>query len=190
MAWLPVPRRRSVREELRLATHRRKRRTIASTFGALVPGPSFLRFDWTGAARVVFGGPSAGPVVDLPGGPFAAGATVIVQGQLVDELGNGIPSRQLAYLTMTLVDAVDMAVVNGRLESNVLNTGGGAVDSSGNLTLRLSPDDTALANDPGASRIQRSIILDWEWLAGTTVSYGRQQGNLTLVALAGTLKRK
>lgn len=190
MTWLPRPNRRPFRTESDVAAITTRRRPrVTAAIGQCELTPSYLRFDWSGGPRVVFGGPvgagPAGPIANLPGGPYAAGQTVMVQGQLVDELGAGIPAAQLTSLTLSIVDTLTGAVVNGVQQVNILNIGRGSVDALGNLTIRLLPADTSLASEPGAQQLQRSLIIDWSYAAGQIVSFGRQQCNLVLYALAG-----
>jgi hypothetical protein len=114
--------------------------------------------------------------------PVAAGATVIYRGQFLDDAGNPIPAAALQSLTLSIVDTKSGAIVNGASAVNILNAGRGAVDNLGNLTLVLSPLDTALANAGDLSE-ERSLVLDWTYLGG--VRTGRHQVDFTLIALAG-----
>lgn len=189
--WLQRPKRKPFRTEADVSQiTTRKRRARTALFATCQPQPSYLRFDWSGGPRVVFGGPvgagPAGPIASLPGSPYAAGQTVVVQGQLVDELGVGVSSAQLTSLTLTIVDTLTGVVVNNVLQVNILNTGRGTVDALGNLTIRLLPGDTSMINEPGATQLQRSLVIDWQFAQGQVTSSGRQQCNFTLYALAGT----
>lgn len=147
--------------------------------------PSFLRYDWAGGPRLVFAPNGYAPTVNLPGSPFAAGQTIQVQGQFTDAFGNGIQATQFQSCTLTIVDTLTGAVVNNCLQASILNTGRGSIDSQGNLTLTLGPDDTSLAGEPGATQCQRSCVIDWMYSQGAVTSYGREQANLILLALAG-----
>jgi hypothetical protein len=113
--------------------------------------------------------------------PVAAGATAIYRAQLVDDLGNAIPAAALTTLTLSIVDAVSGAVVNGCQQANILNAGRGAVDAQGNLTVTLGAQDTALL---AAGDVQefRSLIFDWSYGGGKT---GRHQVDFPIIALSG-----
>lgn len=115
--------------------------------------------------------------------PIAAGATAVYKGQLQDDLGNPISAASLTTLTLSIVDTVTKAVVNGVSAVNILNTGRGAVDSAGNLTVTLGPADTALlvASDP---QEYRSLILDWTFAVGAKT--GRHQVDFLIIAMAGS----
>jgi hypothetical protein len=113
---------------------------------------------------------------------IAAGATAVYKGQLQDENGTAVPSAQLASLTLSIVDTFSGAIVNSCSQVNILNTGRGTVDSSGNLAVTLGPSDTALlvATD---QQEYRSMVLDWTYLGGAKT--GRHQVDLLIQALTG-----
>lgn len=182
MAWLPRGRRKPRYQH---PTPRRHPRPLpASLFGAPVTIQTTVEFNWSGSSGIIFSGGSSGASINLPGGPWPAGATITVQGQIVDPEGNGLAAANLTALTLTLVDTLTGLIVNGCYKANILNYGRGTVDVSGDLTIRLGPNDTSIADAPGAARLQRSMIVDWTWADGIYTSVGRQQANLMLVALA------
>lgn len=106
-------------------------------------------------------------------------------GQFTDATLNGIPAAQFTYCTLTIVDTLTGAVVNNCVQTNILNTGRGSIDSNGNLSLSLYPADTSTIDEPGASQIQRSLIIDWAYAQGSVTSVGRQQANFIVLALSG-----
>lgn len=126
-----------------------------------------------------------GLVATAPNGPYAAGSTPVYGGQgtaqIVDGNGNGIPAAALTSLTLSIVDTLSGAVINGAQAVNILNTGRGAVDDQGFLTIALLPGDTSLS-EVNTPSIQRSLVIDWTYGAGLV---GRHQVNFQVVALAG-----
>lgn len=120
------------------------------------------------------------PIVRLPGA-FAAGSTFPVNGQIVDGTLNGIPATNLVSLTLSIVDVLTMAIINGVQAINILNTNRGTVDNQGNLTIQLEVGDTLMDEVPGATSIVRALIIDWS----TLTLVGRQQIEFVLLALAG-----
>jgi len=120
-------------------------------------------------------------ITEVPGGPFAAGATLVYTGRLLDGNGNGIPASALDSLTLTLATTATGAVVNGVDHVNILNTGRGTVDDEGNLTITLGPADTVMDPAPAATVVKRSIVMDWTFNGGA--DEGRHEARLTFVAL-------
>ena len=111
--------------------------------------------------------------VGLAPGAVPAGKTLVYTGQFVDETGAPILPADLNSLTLTIVDTVSGAVVNGVSGVGILNTGRGAVDSQGNLTLTLqAPGDTGLLN-PGDAQETRSLVLDWTYAGGAKLGAHR-----------------
>ena len=129
----------------------------------------------------------AGPIINV-GTPFAANSTPTYTGQMVDPYVNGIPASDFSALTLTIADTLSGAIINSVNQVNILNTGRGAIDSSGNLTISLEAGDTSMSEVPGIAQIQRSLIIDWTYaVTGSQPSSGsgRHQANFLLVALAG-----
>lgn len=124
------------------------------------------------------------PVVNLPNGPIAAGTRPRYAAQLFDDFGVGIPANDLATFTLTLVDTLSNAVVNGVDDEDILNVGRGTVDAEGNFVVTLEVTDTGMDEVPGASRVQRSMVLDWTTTADPPL-VGRHQANFYLYRLAG-----
>lgn len=100
-------------------------------------------------------------VVNLPNGPYVEGSTPIYTGQLLDNYGVGIPAASLLDLTLTILDTLSGAVINGCFEVDILNSDRGVVDASGNMTVTLQTGDTSLDDVPSAAQIQRSLIFSW-----------------------------
>ena len=114
--------------------------------------------------------------------PIASGQTALYKCQLLDETGAPVPASTLTALTLSIVDTATKAVVNGCNAANILNSGRGTVDASGNLAVTLAPADTTLL---AAADLQemRSLIIDWTYAAGAKV--GRHQVDFVIVALSG-----
>ena len=144
-----------------------------------------LLYEWMGASYLLDGAAVSGPVTQAPGGPFAAGSTPQYRGQLFDAFGAPIPAANLSALTLSIVDALTGAVVNGVSAVNILNTGRGTVDAQGNLVVSLLAADTSTGEVPGASQVWRSLVLDWTYTQSAVTGSGRHQANFSVVALSG-----
>jgi hypothetical protein len=114
--------------------------------------------------------------------PVASGQTAQYTCQLLDETGAPVPASALTALTLTIVDTATKAVVNGCSAANILNTGRGTVDSSGNLAVTLMPADTALLVSADTQEL-RSLIVDWTYAAGAKL--GRHQVDFLIIGLSG-----
>lgn len=121
-------------------------------------------------------------IVNLPNGPYAAGSTPVYTCQIVDGTGAGIPADDFITLTLTIVDTLTGTVINNCSQDDILNVGRGTIDDDGNLVVQLGADDTSMAEVPTASKVQRSLVLDWET---STDLIGRHQANFNLSRLAG-----
>lgn len=121
-------------------------------------------------------------IVNLPNGPFASDTTPVYTCQIVDGTGAGIPAADFLTLTLSIRDTLTGAIINNCTQDDILNTGRGAIDDEGNLTIQLEVADTSMSGVPSASRVQRSLIIDW--LTATNLT-GRHQANFTLTRLAG-----
>lgn len=122
-------------------------------------------------------------IFNAPNGPFAANTTPVVTAQIVDANQVGIPAANLNSLTLSIVDSATGAIINDVSQVDILNTGRGTVDASGNMTITLLEGDTSLSEAPGVQLIQRSLVVDWSYNSG--VSLGRGQINFVLQVLAG-----
>jgi hypothetical protein len=100
--------------------------------------------------------------------PVAEATSAVLTGRLVDATGAPVPGPQLSTLTLTLVDRDTGNIVNGRNATDILNANGGEVDVGGNLSLTLTPDDTALI-DAERDREGRIARLAWTWNAGNVL---------------------
>lgn len=80
---------------------------------------------------------------------------------LKDENDNAISSASLDSLKLTLIsisDAPVYSVINGRNQQNVLNLNGVTVDNLGNLSWRLSVDDTTLMDSHLDKEVHQAIF--------------------------------
>jgi len=121
-------------------------------------------------------------IVNLPNGPFASDTTPVYTCRIVDSTGVGIPAADFLTLTLSICDTLTGAIVNNCTRDDILNTGRGTIDDEGNLTIQLEVGDTSMTGVPSASRVQRSLIIDW---TTTTDLAGRHQANFVLTRLAG-----
>jgi len=127
------------------------------------------------------------PIVNISS-PWPAGSTPTYTCQIVDPYGVGIPASAFSSLTLSIVDTLSGAIINGASQVNILNTGRGMIDSSGNLTIVLETGDTSMSEAPGQAQIQRALVIDWTYATtGSQPSFGtsRHQVNFILLALAG-----
>src|SRR6185312_7778962 len=106
-----------------------------------------------------------------PSQAVAAGSTAVYKAQIVDETGAAVPAANLSSLTLSITDTLSGAVVNSASQVSILNTGRGTVDSSGNLVVTLTPQDTALLASTDAQEY-RSLTIDFAYSGGKT---GRHQ---------------
>ena len=157
-------------------------------------GQTVLLWDWMACSSIVGDtGYSTGaqlgmPIVTAPNSPYAAGSTPIYRGTLVDPYGAGIPAADLSSLTLTIADVLTGDVINGVSQVNILNTGRGTIDSSGNLQVSLLAADTSMDEVPGSLQVERALVIDWTYATSgpaATSGSGRHQVNFTLVALSG-----
>lgn len=90
-----------------------------------------------------------------------------------DETETAIPAVSLSTLTLLLYDqqteldspGSTAAIINSRNRIDILNANGCIVDSSGNLTLTLSPADNVIVNT-GESSERHVALFEWTYAAG------------------------
>jgi hypothetical protein len=109
-------------------------------------------------------------------------STYRITATITDESGAALPAASLATLVLTLY-ALDAAltIVNGVTAANILNTGRGAVDAAGKLTLTLLPADNVLIDPTQGSEIHVALV-EWTWAAG--LKAGKHEVQFTVVNLA------
>ena len=120
------------------------------------------------------------PIISIAS-PIPDSITWPVSGQLVDAVGVGISQADLLTFTLTLFDTMSGAIVDDVSQADILNTGRGTVDDEGNFVVTLTADDTSTGELPGATMVQRSMVLDWS----TSSFSGRQQVNFWIEVLGG-----
>ena len=97
---------------------------------------------------------------------FAEGKTAKITAVIEDEDGNGIDVANLGTVTLTLFNDRSRAIINSRNQADIKNTGGGTIDSSGNLTLVLSAADMAILN--ASNDAERHVaFIEWTYSSGT-----------------------
>jgi hypothetical protein len=127
-----------------------------------------LTYIYSGFSKIAIPGTVGAAIVYLPTGPFPAGSTFNVFGQILDPYGNGIPAANLTSLTLTIFDSLTGAIINGVSNVNILNVDRGTVDTQGNLVVMLNPGDTSTAEAPGATFVARSLLVSWAGTYSTT----------------------
>lgn len=94
-------------------------------------------------------------------GPVLEKTTAYYSGTLTDESGAALPAASLATLALSYYDVASGTTINSRNAQNALNTNGVTVDSSGLLTWRLDPADTAIL---GTGRVEvHEALFTWTW---------------------------
>lgn len=119
-------------------------------------------------------------ITNISNGPFAAGSTIVYTGVIQDASGNPVSGQQLVTLTLSLVETDTGLVLNNVDQVNILNQDRGTVDNLGNLTITLSPADTAMTSDLQVNLY--SLIIDFSYNGGT----GRHQVNFKVQQLSGS----
>lgn len=118
-------------------------------------------------------------VTTFHGDPIPARATAIYKAQIVDQAGVGIPAGNFTSLTVSLYDTASGQIVNSVETVDILNTGRGTIDSSGNLTITFLPDDMAPVGlvQPGFLQY-RQILIEWAYNSGDSI--GRHEVDFSI----------
>lgn len=119
--------------------------------------------------------------VTVLGTQVLAGSSLVYTGQFLDTSGNPIGASALTTVTLTICDTISRQVVNQVSAVNILNSGRGAVDSQGNLTLTLQSGDTVKLN-PVTAQEMRSLIIEWTYQAGAMI--GKHEVQFPVLAIA------
>ena len=82
-------------------------------------------------------------------------------GQIVDEVGVGVPASLLVTLTLTLFDDDTGAIINSRNHQNVLNANGVSVDSVGMVVWIIDPLDVVVLS--GREIESHTAVFAWTW---------------------------
>jgi len=95
------------------------------------------------------------------------GTTPVFTAVVRDEYGQPLGPGALDSLTLTYYCLTDpgKSVINGRDHQNVLNANGVTLDSQGQLTWTLSPEDTQVLN-PLWPRQRNRAVFEWTWNGG------------------------
>lgn len=104
--------------------------------------------------------------------------TPIITATVVDEAGVAIPGSGLDTLTLTLHNADDgpgYAVINGRLNQDVLNANNVTVNGAGLLTWNMQEADTTIQNQglsPFTPENHRAVFR-WTYVSGGIPKVGK-----------------
>lgn len=142
---------------------------------------TYVAYDNIIATTVYQGDQPLPPVVNAPNGPFAAGSRPAYRGTIHRRDGTGLPLATLLTLTLTIADTLTGEIINSVDGVDILNTGRGLILDGGSFVITLEAADTSMDNVPGASQVQRSLIIEW---TTSDPDAGRHQVNLILVRLA------
>lgn len=115
--------------------------------------------------------------------PIPAGATVLYQATFKDETGKPIGRSALTSITLTIVDTVSKAIINGVQDTDILNNDRGTVDDNGNLVIIFQEADMALLNAADTLE-ERSLIIIWTYNGGSRK--GLHQVDFQIQALSGS----
>jgi hypothetical protein len=80
-----------------------------------------------------------------------------------DQSGAQLDGQSIVELELTLRNEADGAVINTRLDSNILNQNGGSVAEDGTLTLKLTGEDNAIITRDGYEEPHIATI-QWSWV--------------------------
>jgi hypothetical protein len=92
-------------------------------------------------------------------------ATYLIEADMIDETRTAIASGALGSLTLTLYDVKTEQIINSVDHVSILNTGRGSVDSSGHLSITLTPSDNVLVGT--ASHELHVALIEWTYASGT-----------------------
>lgn len=114
--------------------------------------------------------------------PIGERTTRFITAQLVDQDENSIGAGSLLSLTLTLynLDSTN-TIINSVNDTNILNVGRGTVDSDGNVSIELQPDDNQLIDTTKTREIHRALI---EWTYGSGPRQGRHIVEFTVVNMS------
>jgi hypothetical protein len=103
-----------------------------------------------------------------------------------DETGTAIPAASLSTFILThyaVVLGQGNITVNSVFKVNILNTGRGTVDASGNVVVTMTPADMTILNSPAVPEIH-VFLVEWTYAAGVKQgSHGVQFTLLPVVDL-------
>lgn len=92
--------------------------------------------------------------------------TFRITGAFKDEAGLQVPLAGFTTLTLTLFNDSDKAVINSVNNADILNTGRGVVDASGNLVCTLLPADNPIML-AGVFEELHVAFFQWTYVGGT-----------------------
>ena len=96
--------------------------------------------------------------------PKREGGTSYITGVLRDETGALVDGDDLTTLTLTLYDEATDTIINDQYQTDILNANGGSVDSEGNFTLTLLPEDMPIVT-AGMRRELHIALIEWTYPA-------------------------
>lgn len=108
--------------------------------------------------------------------PEKISLTVIAE--IVDENGNLLVNSQLQSLTLTIYapELLGSPVINSKKNINILNANGGAVSSTGEVTLLLDPQDNVCIGS--ANNELHRLLFTWTYSNGSKT--GRHEVDILL----------
>lgn len=115
-------------------------------------------------------------------GTFNEKITVLAGFRITNELGVGLAPGDLDTLTLTIYEEISLAIVNSVNGTNIKNTGRGALDAQGNLTITWLPADLTCLTTMG--REVHVNLIQWTYPSGTGAKAGRHEARMTVLNLA------
>jgi len=82
---------------------------------------------------------------------------------LQNKVGNALTKSELLTLKITIFDVRSNTIVNNRLNQNILDANNGTVDTVGELTFKLQPEDTVNVGSPRKFLEERQVTIEWTW---------------------------
>ena len=113
------------------------------------------------------------------------GESAVITATLVDIGNTPIVKASLQTLTLTLRNASDLTVINGRNAQDILDANDGAVAADGTVTIKLGPADNPIVGSAEYGIEDHHATMRWTWIDpdGDTLS-GAQQWIIQVLAAA------
>ena len=88
---------------------------------------------------------------------------------VTDENDAGIDVAALTTIVMTLYDKKTGSIINSRQDQDIKNANNVTIDSSGNLTWIVQPDDNIIVGSalPPTKLEHHVALIEWTWSGGS-----------------------
>jgi len=107
-------------------------------------------------------------------------STWLYRAVIRDERGEPVPAETLTYLVVTLYRMTDAGpvIINNCDHQNILNTGRGTVDTSGNLEITFVPNDNPIGGSATTEGEEHLALSEWKFDGGS--KHGRHRIRFTV----------